>query len=117
MHQSMHTTTKGQVCGRACVRGLVQLFIDLYLSDPQNCKIQKVPGYFLKTKLGIFKPFWRLFDENKGWSTIVSCENLQSPQYILTMQDSLTPGNVMALKAKINTILIVCSRTPNTGAL
>ena len=24
------------------------------VSDPQNCKIQKVPGYFLKTKLGIF---------------------------------------------------------------
>ena len=42
-------------------------------------KIVKFKKY--KTKLGIFQPFWRLFDENKGWSTIVSCENLQAPQY------------------------------------
>ena len=31
------------------------------VSDPQNCKIQKVPGYFLKTKLGIFLTFLATF--------------------------------------------------------
>ena len=31
-----------------------------WVSDPQNCKIQKVPGYFLKTILGLFL---NLFDD------------------------------------------------------
>ena len=30
-----------------------------WVSDPQNCKIQKIPGYFLKTILGLF---FYLFD-------------------------------------------------------
>ena len=28
-----------------------------WVSDPHNCKIQKVPGYFFKTILGLFIPF------------------------------------------------------------
>ena len=53
-----------------------------WVSDPQNCKIQEVPGCFLKTILeGFLNFFLQICNENKGWSNIVSFEDTQVSMY------------------------------------
>ena len=69
------------------------------MSDPQNCKIQKVPGYFLKTILGLF--FYLIDDFSMKIRGVLTLSVMETRKYPCTFKRHFDFRNFKDLKSNV----------------